>query len=202
MYRWGFIRGFRFDNGRPFADPTRKSLTPIALHLIGKGCKVKINPPRSPKKNAKVERCQGTTGKWADAAKCADIEEFRRNLEYAVQAQRERLRSRVCGNRTRAEYYPELFRNIRRYDPTDFDLRRVFAHLATASWERQVSSVGTASVFGAEYQVGYKYRNQKVITKLEYEGEKPFWLFMDTDLKPLVRLHAPILANPKYYYLS
>ena len=88
-----------------------------------------FNPPRTPTKNAKVERCQGTTGKWADAANSENLEIFRANLDYAVRAQRETYKTRVCNGKTCMEYYSQLKTNIRRFNCQDFEKQRVLKFL-------------------------------------------------------------------------
>ena len=177
MWRWGFIQCFRFDNGRPFGDPTRQSLSPCALHLIALSCQVFFNPARSPTANAKVERTQGTTGRWADAANCADHRAFQQALDYAVRAQRELLPTRVCQGRTRAERFPALFQNLRRYHSTDFDIQRVYRFLAQGTWYRKISSQGVAQVFGQVCRIGRHYRSQQVSVK--FDPVQVAWLFRD-----------------------
>jgi len=202
MYRWGYIRCFRFDNGRPFGDPRRENITPCALNLIARGCEVKFNSPRRPTQNAKVERCQGTTGRWADAKRSADIDEFQENLEYAVIAQRERLPTRVCQGITRAQCYPGLFKNPRRYNPCDFDLRRVFQHLAKGKWHRKISKVGQLEMFAERYQVGYAHRRKSVSVVLKMEGQKPYWYCSDKTQTFLAKVYAKNIANGNYLNLS
>ena len=202
MYRWGYIRCFRFDNGRPFGDPARELVSPCALHLVARGCEVMFNPPRSPKKNAKVERNQGTTARWADIEQCADIDEFRRNLEYAIEAQRQRLPTRVCQGLSRADYYPGLFRNARRYDPTDFDRQRIYAYLAQGKWYRKVSTVGQLSMFGKTYQVGLPHKSKTFTATLEMETQKPFWCFRDETQTLIAKRYAANIDDGSFWNLS
>lgn len=202
MYRWGHIKCFRFDNGRPFGDPKRESRTACALHLIARDCQVMFNPPRSPTKNAKVERCQGTTGKWSDPKNCKNIEELRTALEFAVQTQRERYRSRVCNGKTRMQYYPELATNPRRYNPLDFDINRVFRYLETGKWYRTVSSVGQISIFGRLYQAGFKHKGKDLIIKFRLENGQPYWLGYDKKQCLVAKLLAQNFADGSYMDLS
>lgn len=202
MYRWGHINCFRFDNGRPFGDPQRQVLSPCALNLIARGCEVKFNPPRTPTKNAKVERSQGTTGNWSDAGSCEDHEHFSKSLDYAVVAQRERSKTRVCKGLTRAQFYPELFTNPRKYNPTDFDPQRIFKYLAKGTWHRTVSQIGRTLMFGFMYQVGYRHRGKKIVVKLEIDNHQPFWCFYDENQQLLNKLLAGNIASGTYYDLS
>ncbi len=178
LWRWGFILCFRTDNGLPFGDPTVQSLTPLNLCLRALGIAVKLNPRRSPRKNAKVERNQGTTARWADPEQCRDYLELQSQLNQAVTDQRENYHTRTCKGKTRAEQYPELFSNPRKFNPKDFDMKRVYEHLSSGSWQRKTSSVGVANMFGAIYQVGHPHRN-KELTVL-FEKNKIQWMFCDT----------------------
>lgn len=202
MYRWGHINCFRFDNGRPFGDPKRENRTALALHLIARDCQVMFNPARSPTKNAKVERCQGTTGKWSDPKNCKNLEQLRKSLEFAVWAQRERYPSRVCEKKTRMQYYPELGTNPRRYNPQDFDLNRVFRYLEKGTWYRTVSSVGQISLFGKRYQAGFKHKNKDLVIKFRIEDKKPYWLCYDKSQQVVAKLFAQNIADASYMDLS
>ena len=177
MFRWGFIGAFRADNGAPFGEPTRQSLSVLNLHLRALGTRIKLNPPRSPQKNAKVERNQGTTARWADPGQCEDYLDFQVKLNQAVEDQRENYPTRVCKNKTRAEYFPELFHNPNRFHPEAFDLNMVFEWLAKGSWQRKVSREGSTNMFGKTYQVGYSHRNKSIT--VTFDLEQLAWLFKD-----------------------
>ena len=84
MWRWGRIYWLRVDNGSPFGDPTRRALSILHLCLAAHGIRLKVNPPRSPTKNAKVERNQGTTARWSEPQKCKDYLEVQDRLNQAV----------------------------------------------------------------------------------------------------------------------
>ena len=202
MYRWGHIQCFRFDNGRPFGDPTGQVLTPCALNLIARGCDVIFNPRRKPTSNAKVERCQGTTGRWSDPCRSANIKDFSQNLDYAVIAQRQRLHSRVCQGFTRAQYYPALFTNSHKYNPQDFDLRRVFKYLSKGKWYRTVSAVGQIEMFGIRYQLGLKYRNQVVLITLQIQDQMPYWFCFDQNQNLIEKIYAQNMADGSFLDLS
>lgn len=124
-----------------------------------------------------MERNQGTTARWADPAQCEDYLDLQCQLNQAIIDQRENYRTRTCGGKTRAEQFPELFRNHRKFHFRDFDMKRAYEYLSKGSWQRKISSIGTANVFGATYQVGYPHRN-KELTVL-FEKDKIQWLFCD-----------------------
>ena len=75
--RWGLPEAVRVDNGYPWGSP-RDLPTELALWLIGLGVAVIWNPPAQPRKNPKVERCQGVAAAWAEPQACADPAAFER----------------------------------------------------------------------------------------------------------------------------
>lgn len=200
LFQWGFIQALRFDNGRPFGDPTRQSLSPCAMRLIAMGIQVIFNPARSPKRNSKVERTQGTTCRWADPGQSANLEEFQKNLDFAVIAQRELLPTRVCNGQTRIQKYPGLLRNMRKYDPTDFDVQRLYDFLAKGVWKRTVSTQGVASVFGKDYQVGYASRKSEVTVR--FDPQQRAWQFYDEENNLLKTFKAKGMDHQNILCLS
>jgi transposase InsO family protein len=175
MFRWGFIGSFRADNGLPFGEPTRQSTTPFTLYLRGLGIRVKLNPPRSPTKNAKVERTQGTTARWADPKNCADWLDLQEKLNQAVIDQRENYPSRACKNQTRAACFPEILHHPNRFNPADFEMGRIAKFLEKGVWTRKISSVGGAALFGKTYQIGFKHRNKTAIAT--FVADRFSWVF-------------------------
>ena len=166
MWRWGRIYWLRVDNGSPFGDPTRQALSILHLCLVAHGVHLKVNPPRTPTKNAKVERNQGTTARWSEPGKCKDYLDLQEKLNEAVVDQREHYPTRVCQHQTRAQTYPALLKNKARFDPTDFRLDRVHQLLAKGKWKRIVSDRGSVDLFWASYQLGRKNRGKTVYLTL------------------------------------
>jgi hypothetical protein len=174
-YRWGFINTFRVDNGSPFGDPSRQAISALNLCLLGFGVYLKLNPPRSPRKNAKVERNQGTTSRWAMPSTCENYLEFQIKLNQAVLDQRENYKTRVCEGKTRAEKYPAIFTNPNRFHTEDFQIKRVYKFLSKGSWQRKVSAQGVVTLFTEEIQVGYKHRG--TIVTAYFDPFKIEWCF-------------------------
>lgn len=199
MHRWGHIKCFRFDNGLPFGDPKRMRRTPCVLNLIARDCQVIINPPRTPTKNAKVERCQGTTGRWSDAKSCENLEEFRQTLQYAVVAQRERLKTRVCEGMNRITYYPQLKTNIRKYNSQDFDSLRVFKYLEKGRWTRLISISGQIRIFSKRYHIGNQFKGLEITIKCKVIENQPYWLCYDEQQVLIKTILAVNIADETYF---
>lgn len=191
MFRWGFIGTFRVDNGAPFGEPTRQSLSPLHLHLSAYGIRILHNPPRSPRKNAKVERNQGTTARWANVAQCADYIQLQHRLNQVVEDQRENYPSRVCQNRTRAQRYPHLFSNPKKFHVADFNLNRTYQLLAKGTWLRKVSSNGATDMFGHTYQIGHRHRGKNLTVTFDHINLQ--WIFRDDHANVIKVLDAPNL---------
>lgn len=198
MYRWGHIRRFRFDNGRPFGTPTLDGVSPCAVVLAALDCEVTFNQPRSPTQNAKVERNQGTIARWADIKQCASLAEFQQALDRAVVDQRENYPTRVCQGRTRIATYPTLQSNSRRYDGQNFDASRAYRFIATYHFARIVSTNGQVSLLGHRYQVGGQHRGKKVVVNLATKMNVPVWNFRDQANHTIARLVARQLATTQY----
>ena len=196
MYRWGHIARFRFDNGRPFGTPTLDGVSPCAAVLAALGCAVVFNRPRSPTQNAKVERNQGTTARWANVQQCADIEAFRRSLERAVIDQRERYPTRVCQGETRLATYPELAGNPRRYAAADFQAERAYRMIGQYTFARTVSAHGQLSLLGHRYQVGKQNAGTRVVARLVIKLGLPVWVLKDQVNHLVGRLLARPLLQP------
>lgn len=200
LFRWGFIPVFRADNGSPFGDPSRQALSVLHLHLLALGIQIKLNPPRSPIKNAKVERNQGTTARWAIPSNCSDYLQLQEKLNQAVEDQREHYPTRTCKGATRAQAYPALFNNPKRFNPKDFEIQRVYDHLSKGTWRRKVSAQGVISLFAAEYQVGYKHKNTTI--NVAFDKKTVEWVFKN-DKGEILNTHKPKnLSHQSIFTLS
>lgn len=198
MHRWGFIKCFRFDNGRPFGSPDLDTVTPAAFVLAALGCRLIFNKPRSPTQNAKVERNQGTTSRWAPAGNCADLATFQQALDEAVIIQRERYKTRVCQGQTRLAAFPKLASNTRRYDARSFCLRKAYVYLGRFTFVRRVAAHGQIGLLGKRYQVGGHNRGKQVRIGLITKMGKPVWIVSDAAGQILERLVARHLADGEF----
>ena len=194
MWRWGRIYFLRVDNGSPFGDPTRQAFSALHLCLVAHGVYLRINPPRSPTRNAKVERNQGTLARWIEPQRCRDYIELQEKLNEAVQIQREVYPSRVCQGRARIEAYPGLLTNSAGFNPADFEAARVHRLLAKGTWKRLVTSTGVAYIFRAPYSVGRSFQGHEVLARLDIQTKQ--WVFLDKQENELKRLDLKNL-NPE-----
>ncbi len=127
LHRWGLPRAMKFDNGQPFADTTANMIPPLALWLLGIGIELIYNRPNSPQANAKVERCQGTSARWAEPGQMASAAQLKQRLEEVCYDHVFRYPTRVCGGNTRIVCFPELLQNPKPFQPEQFDLDKVMA---------------------------------------------------------------------------
>ena len=150
----------------------------LHLCLVAHGVHLKINPPRSPTRNAKVERNQGTTARWSEVWKCLDYLDLQDKLNQAVIDQRENYPTRVCNGLTRTQTYPELLNNKVRFDSADFKLNRIYTLLRKGKWIRKVSDRGSIILFGKYYQLGAKNKGKRITAK--FSSTQITWDFFDT----------------------
>ena len=188
LWRWGRCHFFRVDNGSPFGVPSRDSFSVLHLCLLAHGVHLKLNPPRSPSRNAKVERNQGTTARWCEPSKCQDSLELQNRLNEVVLDQRERYPTRVCQGKTRIETYPNLRNNPARFDSADFDVGRVYRFLSKGTWQRTVSDRGSIRLFNQSYQLTAKNKNKTVTAR--FNAQTVHWDFWDQKGEFLISLKA------------
>lgn len=163
--QWGWPKTVKVDNGRPFGDPLRGGLPPLALWLIGMGVDVVWNRPRTPQDNAKVERCQSTLATWTEFENVADGTELTKKLKEQAQFYNYDFRDRRQGNQTRIERFPDLVHSGRCYEQATFDSQRVADFIGKGSWQRTVSKVGQISMPGGRFSIGQRYAGQLVTVK-------------------------------------
>jgi len=160
-------KSIRIDNGKPMGDPQRKSIPPLALWLEGKGVQVIFNRPRRPTDNAKVERMQRTTKNWAEVKNCPNIKELIIRLKRACTIQRDLYKVSRMKNKTRKEIFPQLYNNPRKYNPSDFDVQKVYQRLEKWTFVRHTSPIGQFSLYHQIYYLGKDYAKQYVAVKFK-----------------------------------
>lgn len=171
----------KFDNGSPFGEPERAFLPAMALWLIGLGIEVIWNRAATPQDNAKVERMQGVTKSWSQAATCNCIDTLRLRLDQACAFQRDHYPTRILKGRTRQQAFPGLAASGRPFDPQAFEIQLVRNFVAKGTWERKVSCNGTVELGHRRYSVGRPHRGRNVY--LFYNPDTDKWMvFLDKKL--------------------
>ncbi len=186
---WGLPERLRVDNGWPWG--TSRDLPPyLALWLIGLGVGVIHNPPRSPERNAKVERFNGLVEPWGEPATCPSFEAWQGQLGLVAEIQRERYPSIGTANgkangrtgggkQTRLEAYPSLRTTARPYTSAEeaarWSLDLVKGYLATGRWRRRVDKVGRIKLYDHPYSVGRAYKGQDIF--VEFDPLTTAWVF-------------------------
>lgn len=163
-------KSIRVDNGMPLGDPQRKSLPSLCLWLEAMGVQLIFNRPRRPTDNAKVERMQRTTKNWAQVDQCQNIQQLSQQLKQVCSIQREKFKVSRLKGKTRAEYYPELYQNPRRYKAEQFDPQKAYDRLAKWTFARKTSKIGQFSLYGNVYYLGSKHTKQYVSVKFDPEN--------------------------------
>jgi transposase InsO family protein len=184
--RWGLPERVRVDNGRPWGNG--QDLPPaLSLWLLGLGVGVIWNPPRRPQSNGHVERFNGLLEQWGEPRQCADWAAWGEHLRWVVETQRERYPA--CEGQSRQAAYPELEQNPRYYDPqreeAEWQLARVYAHLAQGTWRRVVNKTGQISLYNRGYQVGRSQRGETVF--VQFDGSSECWVVQDRVGRELAR---------------
>lgn len=164
----------RVDNGEPLGSPQYNTTSALALWLIGIDIDMIFNKPRCPQANAKVERMQDVSARWADLHKAHNIKQLQDNLDKQALFQRTHFPVSRLKNQTRIACFPELDTSRRVFDEKFFDEKRVYDYLSKKIYVRVVSKTGQVVHFGQRVCIGLKYKHQAVEIKLETSKMK--WL--------------------------
>jgi hypothetical protein len=163
----------RVDNGEPLGSPQPNTTSALALWLIGQDVDMIFNKPRCPQSNAKVERMQELSARWAEIHTAHDLIDLQRRLDAACCFQREQFKVSRLAARTRLAVFPELITSRRPYLAEGFDPVRVYRFLAPKVYVRSVSAQGQIDHFGERTSVGAAYKRQLVSLRLDVDG--PSW---------------------------
>ena len=164
---WGKCGAMRVDNGEPLGSPQHNTTSALALWLIGIDIDMIFNKPRTPQANAKVERMQDISARWADLYKAPNIKQLQNNLDTEALFQRTLFPVSRLKNQTRIALFPELETSQRIFDKHFFDEKRVYEYLAKKIYVRVISTTGQIAHFGQRVSIGLKYKHQAVEIKLD-----------------------------------
>jgi hypothetical protein len=171
----------RVDNGEPLGAPQKSTTSPLALWLIGHDVDMIFNKPYCPQSNAKVERMQDVSCRWAEADSARDLAHLQERLDAEALVQRAGLGVSRMGYLTRLESFPELETSRRPWRPQDFAPARVYGFLAKKVYKRMVSKVGQIALFGQRFSVGQRHRGKWVQICLDV-GQIAWRVFDGQDL--------------------
>ncbi len=151
----------------------------LGLWLIGLGIQVIWNRPRIPQDNAKVERCQGTLGKWTEYKEASSCEELQEVLTKEAHFYNFTFRDRRKEGTTRIERHPNLRHSGKSYTKdTPFEQQRVADFVSKGKYHRVVSTMGQINIGGECFSIGRKYHHQQVTLKLDAQHHA--WVVSDT----------------------
>jgi hypothetical protein len=199
--RWGLPWRIRVDNGHPWG--LNSGLPPdLALWLIGLGVELLWNPPRQPRHNGKVERCNGVTQQWAEPSACRTRAELQVQLDRACLIQREQYPS-IAG-RPRIDAFPRLRRSERPYDADAEDglweLSRVDRFLAAQVYYRRANARGAIWLYGRGRVIGRVHRGHEVCVRFDLSTRQ--WIVSDHQGQELKRLPAEELSRERMMALE
>lgn len=197
--RWGKAGSFRVDNGEPLGNPKMNATPALALWLIAMDVDMIWNKPHCPQQNAKVERMQGTSARWVELAKCANLVYLQTHLDAEAVIQREKLQVRRLQNQTRIVAYPEVLINKRPFDPKTFDIQRIYTFLAAKTYVRKVATTGVVSLYNQEFKINRQDKGKMI--EIKFNPTTIEWEFYDNHTL-LCTHHATHLTTERVQQLT
>jgi len=186
---WGQPASMRVDNGAPFGSPTGYAPPPLSLWLIAQGVNMIWNKPYCPTQNARVEKLQDTTSRWAEISQAQTPDQLQQRLEAIAVIQREHYPVQRLAGKTRLEAFPQLTEGKRPYRPADFQLRRVWSFFHQCVYTRKLSNKGVLTHFNQQTCIGAAYRNQWAQVRLSADGQWWEVLVNDKVVKTIADTH-------------
>jgi len=160
--RWGLPQEIKIDNGYPFVNPNYMNIpTKAKLWWIGLGIKC----------------LQGICSRWVNPILFENEYKLQRSLNEVSDFQRNDYQIPGLGYQTRIELYPELEKNLRKYDPQAFNMELVDQYLSQQIWERAIKEKGSVHFFGKEIYLSQRFGKQD--TFITYDPRARQWIFRD-----------------------
>ena len=197
--RWGKPGAMRVDNGTPFGDPSGMTTSALSLWLIAVDVDMIWNQPRRPQQNARVEKMQDTTARWAEIKTARSCEQLQEKLTEVLRLQRESYLVERLGAKTRLAAFPALEKSRRPFAASDFQPQRVYAFLSEKLYTRKVASNGQMSHYGQLFYVAYALREQWVQLRLTVDGK--YWQVI-ANYKVIKQLPATHLTTERINNLT
>ena len=184
--KWGLPKAFRTDNGMPFGLPSRDAIPIMSLWLKGWGINPILNRPKHPQDNAQVERAQGTSSRWAEVHKAADIVDLQRKLDLIIQEQRDKYPVKRLKNAYRTQVFSNLYDVMRPFDDQKFDIKAVYDFLGSKTLQRKVAVCGNVSIYGKALYIASKLKGALVFCK--FDPIKHQWIIYNSNKEVLKSL--------------
>lgn len=184
-------KAIRTDNGLPFGVPCRDVVSIMSLWLKAWGIIPILNRPRRPTDNPKVERAQGTTSRWAEVDKCANLDVLQQQLDEACLLQREKYPVVRLGNVPRAVLYESLQAKTRPFDQATFNHELAYKHLSMLVMPRKVAQNGMIVIYDKTFSIGAEHKRKTVFVKSRPDA--PQWTVFDDKANIL-----KILPDPRF----
>lgn len=157
----------RVDNGEPLGSTHSGITSALSLWLIAHDIDMIFNKPRCPQANAKVERMQGTSARWAEIHKARNLKDLQTRLDIESVFQREKFPVSRLNYQTRLQAFDELETSRRIFNDNAFDEKRVYQFLSRKIYARVVSKNGQIYQFGQRVFVGRQYQHQTIGIKFD-----------------------------------
>lgn len=178
--RWGLPQRIKIDNSHPFVTPGFIDIpTKSKLWWIGLGIEVIQNDLYSPQQNGIVECLQGTLNNWSYPKGYQDLTALQKRLDEESDFQRNHYQIPAKHNKTRIQIYPELENNQQKYDPTNFQMDRVYNFLAKQVWKRNLNKGGAVCFLGHSIYISYKMPIQPIT--ITFDPIDKQWLLRKED---------------------
>ena len=147
----------------PFANREKREIPTLAqLWWIGLGIEVQLNHFGVPQQNGTVEGLQGIGRRWSAPHLYETLEDYQVRINETALFQREQFRIRKFADKTRKELYPELWENPRKYDPSNFDIQKVYDNLSKRVWRRTVNTGGSFRFWTLQFYIGKAFIGQDI----------------------------------------
>lgn len=176
----------------------------LTLWLAGLGIKHQLIRPACPTDQAEVERTHQTMDGFAvHQLALANCETLQASLDKERRIHNERFpsRARHCHGLPPLAAHPQLHQHPRPYQLEReydlFNLQYVADHLATYTFERQVSPSGQLSLGGISYYVGVKHK--AVTAQVHFDAHSHQWLFTDKESGADLQRKPPKYFSVEYF---
>lgn len=197
---WTIPKAIRTDNGLPFGVPSRDVVPIMSLWLKAWGIIPILNRPRRPTDNAKVERAQGTTSRWAEVNKCANLNILQQQLDEVCCLQREKYLVTRLGNVTRARLHLSLQAKPRPFEEAVFDEEMAYNHLSKMVMARKVAENGLIVIYDKTFSIGVAHKRKTAFIKASPEA--PQWTVFDEKGNVLKILQDPRFNRENLFNLT